>query len=81
MEYRKQLKLIDETRASLARILGLSESGVYRWGDCPPRYAREYLDVRVRLAELERYKVRHDRLAMRVQNAVDDHRGVPKEVR
>lgn len=68
MEYRKLLKRSGICRAELARHLGLSESGVYRWNDSPPLYAHNYLvqycerrEAELQLVDLRKFITAHDK--------------------
>ena len=51
--FRELLNRAGITKAELARRLGITEGGVHKWKDSPPRYAVAYLEL---LVEYNRYR-------------------------
>ena len=45
MDFRNILRRAGITKAELSRRLGLTENGVGKWRDSPPRYALAYLEL------------------------------------
>lgn len=45
MDFVALLQRAGITKAELARRLGLTQGGISKWGDNPPRYAVAYLEL------------------------------------